>query len=496
MEQNSGDLPLLFTSLGFYGWSAEGLRTATDDAFLAEELERAADVLDLLRSRYSRKLRDPVSVQQLQQELGWRDANDIRRAVYVLAMEFRTAVGFPGRTPEQVQIKEPIWDATRELLLKGPPVRLRVPMLFVSGNAPRPPTSAPSTSDPSRRSAGMKDQDVVAAQPDARNATATKIFLSHASLDADLAKALIDLIEAGVEARTGHIRCTSVPGYKLDGGDRAPDVLRQNLEACGVVVGILTKKSVSSSYVLMELGAAWAFRKRAILLVGPGASFGDLPGPFRDVHALHMADESDMAGLNKTIAAATGLPETGNGAKVQVALKALSALVSASSTPASEVSARAPFLEETRAPTAKDLLTRRDSLRRLLDEGRVPIVVPRLSGLTGNELSAECENVGSVAASNVVAYEPTANGPAGENWLGHIGPGGKVVARVRYAGGLGGGAILVVRYSTPSGDTIEDEHRLDARPGVNAHLELVRRRLVDTESFAIGEPDAPAGSSK
>ena len=43
-------------------------------------------------------------------------------------------------------------------------------------------------------------------------------------------------------------------------------------------------------------------------------------------------------------------------------------------------------------------------LRRLLDEGRAPIVVPRLSGLSGNELSAECENVGSVAASNAVAY--------------------------------------------------------------------------------------------
>ncbi|MGH7439454.1 MAG: DUF4062 domain-containing protein [Polyangiaceae bacterium] len=159
-----------------------------------------------------------------------------------------------------------------------------------------------------------------------------------------------------------------------------------------------------------------------------------------------------------------------------------------------------PFRNSTelKVMLARDLgaRARRYRLRRLLDEDRAPIVVPRFGGMSGNELSAECENVGPVAASNAVAYQPTPNGRAGESWLGQIGPGGKVHAKVRYVGGLGGGAILVVRYSTSSGDTIEDEHRLEARPGVAAHLELVRRRLVDAESFAIGEPDAAEGSSK
>jgi hypothetical protein len=137
-----------------------------------------------------------------------------------------------------------------------------------------------------------------------------RIFISHAGADAELAKALIDLIEAGLEVPTGSIRCTSVPGYKLDGGDDAPEVLRENLKVCSVVVGVLTGRSISSSYVLMELGAAWAFKKRAIPLIGPGATFDNLPGPFKDIHALKMDHDADMSGLLKTLARETGLTET------------------------------------------------------------------------------------------------------------------------------------------------------------------------------------------
>jgi len=56
--------------------------------------------------------------------------------------------------------------------------------------------------------------------------TKTRIFISHAAADAELAAALITLVEAGVETPTGTIRCTSVPGYNLEGGDDGPEVSR------------------------------------------------------------------------------------------------------------------------------------------------------------------------------------------------------------------------------------------------------------------------------
>jgi hypothetical protein len=168
-----------------------------------------------------------------------------------------------------------------------------------------------------------------------------RIFISHAGGDAKLAQALIDLIEAGLEVPTGSIRCTSVSGYKLEGGDDTPEVLRENLKVCPVVLRMLTKTSIASSYVLMELGAAWAFKKRAIPLLAADVGFDNL-GPFKDIHALKMDHDADMSGLVKTLGRETGLAETNNMPKIVTALKALR-VVLGSATPASEVSTRPPF---------------------------------------------------------------------------------------------------------------------------------------------------------
>ncbi len=147
-----------------------------------------------------------------------------------------------------------------------------------------------------------------------------RIFISHSYADAELAKRLIHFIEAGLECPHGTIRCTSVQGYKLDGGDDGPDVLRANLKECPVVLGLLTKSSLESAYVLMELGAAWAFDKHAIPLLAPGIPFSKLPGPFKDIHALKLDDLADVAGLIATLAKWTLLPRTGNDAKVQATI--------------------------------------------------------------------------------------------------------------------------------------------------------------------------------
>jgi hypothetical protein len=157
--------------------------------------------------------------------------------------------------------------------------------------------------------------------------TGIRIFISHSSSDRGLAHKLIQLIEAGIECPDRSIRCTSVHGYKLEGGDDGPDVLRANLAECSVVLGVLTKASITSSYVLMELGAAWAFRKKAIPLIGPGAHFGDLPGPFKDIHALKMDDTADMAGLIETLEKHARLRPTSNKPKFQAALDAFNAEV-------------------------------------------------------------------------------------------------------------------------------------------------------------------------
>ena len=160
--------------------------------------------------------------------------------------------------------------------------------------------------------------------------TGIKIFISHSSKDRSLAEGLIGVIEAGLEAPHGTIRCTSVPGYALEGGDNTPEVLRADIQACGVLIGILTSSSLDSNWVLLELGGAWVLEKRVIPLIGPGASFEKLPGRFGNVHALRLSDESAIMGLIETLAKHAELARTGNDVKVHAAVAALARLAESS----------------------------------------------------------------------------------------------------------------------------------------------------------------------
>lgn len=134
-----------------------------------------------------------------------------------------------------------------------------------------------------------------------------KVFISHSANDSTLAKAFVDCLEACLEVPGKAIRCTSVPGYKLAPGDVSDEVLRDNLEECSVVVGLLTEQSLSSGYVLMELGAAWALKKTTCALLAPSIGFNRLPGPLARVHAIKADSDHDLASLMETIAETTGL---------------------------------------------------------------------------------------------------------------------------------------------------------------------------------------------
>jgi hypothetical protein len=58
--------------------------------------------------------------------------------------------------------------------------------------------------------------------------TAVRIFVSHSSEDVEMATKLVLLLEASVAIPDRSLRCTSVPGYKLEAGDDRAEVLRSN----------------------------------------------------------------------------------------------------------------------------------------------------------------------------------------------------------------------------------------------------------------------------
>jgi hypothetical protein len=140
-----------------------------------------------------------------------------------------------------------------------------------------------------------------------------KVFISHSAKDASLAKAFVDCLEACIEVPDRAIRCTSVPGYKLAPGDVSDSVLRDNLEHCSVVIGLLTDESLSSGYVIMELGAAWGLNKTTCALLAPSVVFGRMPGPLSRLHAIKTDSDHDIASLMEVIAEKTGFPMRNRG---------------------------------------------------------------------------------------------------------------------------------------------------------------------------------------
>jgi hypothetical protein len=139
--------------------------------------------------------------------------------------------------------------------------------------------------------------------------TETRLFVSHASEDAGLAKQLAALVDGALAVPARAMRCTSVPGYKLEPGADGPEELRENLRDASVVIGLLTPSSISSPFVLMELGAAWGLKTCTVPLLADGVPFGSIPGPIgQGTHAIRVSDPSGLASLLETIEKRCGMP--------------------------------------------------------------------------------------------------------------------------------------------------------------------------------------------
>lgn len=136
-----------------------------------------------------------------------------------------------------------------------------------------------------------------------------KLFISHSAKDVGLAKAFVDCVEACIEVPDNGLRCTSVPGYKLAPGDVSDEVLRDNLEQCSIVIGLLTDESLKSGYVIMELGAAWGLNKTTCAILAPGIEFKHVPGPLARRHAVMANSDHDIADVMDVIAGKTGWPQ-------------------------------------------------------------------------------------------------------------------------------------------------------------------------------------------
>lgn len=128
-----------------------------------------------------------------------------------------------------------------------------------------------------------------------------KIFVSHKSSDIELTKSLVKLFTSSLKIDNEEIRCTSVPGFRLDAGVNSNDAIRKEVNESALLVSLLTPESLKSSFVLFELGARWGVMKPLIPLLAHGADFNDLPAPIRDKNAVKLEKEEDLHDLIDSI---------------------------------------------------------------------------------------------------------------------------------------------------------------------------------------------------
>lgn len=143
----------------------------------------------------------------------------------------------------------------------------------------------------------LVEKDLVALKEKKESNKGIRLFISHSHQDEELAKRMVDLLDKALKIDTDEVRCTSVPGYDLSGGDPSAEVLKKNLQDCDVVIGLITPKSLSSSFVLFELGAAWGLGKRLIPFLGPDFDPGIMRAPLRDFHAYKWRTRTDWEKL-------------------------------------------------------------------------------------------------------------------------------------------------------------------------------------------------------
>lgn len=152
-----------------------------------------------------------------------------------------------------------------------------------------------------------------------------RIFISHRHKDHAIAKALVDVLRSQFQLSDHDIRCTSVQPYRLPFGKNTGDRLRHEIKAAHVVLGLLAPDTPESSYVMFELGAAWAQGTYTCPLLCREADFAHIPGPIYDLAPARLSEPSDCYQLLVDLESELGLESIKtHSADLQVKIQTLS----------------------------------------------------------------------------------------------------------------------------------------------------------------------------
>lgn len=128
-----------------------------------------------------------------------------------------------------------------------------------------------------------------------------EIFISHSSKDINLASSIVELLKTAFSLSSTKIRCTSVPGYMLSGGISTDKQLNQEIHESKLLIALITENSISSHYVMFELGARWGVNLPLIPIVCRNDDYTLMKRPLNVLHAINIGQDEQIYQLVRDV---------------------------------------------------------------------------------------------------------------------------------------------------------------------------------------------------
>jgi len=112
------------------------------------------------------------------------------------------------------------------------------------------------------------------------------VFISHSVKDRWIARQMSNLIEQ--KGKKYGIK-TFLDEKDISGGDSIPETICENIQKCHELILLLSRYSVESTWVLIEIGAAWAHNRRIIPVIDK-VTPDEMPDVIGQIKAIDLND--------------------------------------------------------------------------------------------------------------------------------------------------------------------------------------------------------------
>ena len=128
-----------------------------------------------------------------------------------------------------------------------------------------------------------------------------RIFISHRETDHKSASALVEYLISVLDIKRDDIRCTSSIGTRIPLAAEINNQLRDDIKTSDVFIALITKDSLRSQWVVMELGAAWILNKPILQIVHSQLSVDKLPGPLKSYESIIMGSTDPVGRIQDAV---------------------------------------------------------------------------------------------------------------------------------------------------------------------------------------------------